>query len=88
MTSPTLPKLTYEIGDSVWIDVCCQGRVRGVVVASFRFVDDPAQRYIIRLQDPDFPHEEIRDALLMSPAEKDSAPFVPEETPQRHDWRS
>lgn len=63
----SLPQLSYEIGEYVWIDVCCQGRVLGVVIGEFRLVDDPATKYIIRVLDPEYPHEEVRDALLMAP---------------------
>jgi hypothetical protein len=70
------PKLSYQIGDPVWISVCCQGKVRGVVIAEFQTADDPITKYVIRVDDPDFPHEEVRDALLMSPVETAPPPYL------------
>lgn len=82
--SMSRPKLKYEIGDPVWIDVCCQGRLQGVVIGEYRLIDDPAIKYIIRINDQEFPHEEIRDALLMSPVEDEPQPYTSHNT---HDPR-
>lgn len=60
------PKLVYAIGDACWIAVGRENLAAGKVVGTFKLPHHPVQYYIIELTDSEWPHLEIRDALLMA----------------------
>lgn len=61
------PKTTYQIGEDCWIGIHgTKNLVPGKVVGYFSLPTHPAVYYIIELSDTDWPHLEIRDAMLMA----------------------
>lgn len=76
-------KHTYEVGDTVYVNVpyCgdegeyLEARVKGKVEFWFQVPDAPETRYVVRLDDTDFPHLETRDAYTMAETEEGLLPF-------------
>lgn len=61
------PKMNYEIGDACWIGIHgAKNLVPGKVAGAFTLPTHPQKYFIIELTDTDWPHLEIRDALLMA----------------------
>jgi hypothetical protein len=63
------PKLSYAVGDACWISLGTKDLAAAKVVGTFATPNHPTTFYICELIDNDWPHLEIRDALLMSPEE-------------------
>lgn len=61
-------KLSYKIGDKCWISLGTPKLSAGQVVATMTLPNHPTEFYVIEPEDTLWPHLEIRDALLMSPA--------------------
>jgi hypothetical protein len=58
--------MTYAVGDACWIDLGKPELAAAKVVGTFALPHHPTQHYICEILDNDWPHLEIRDALLMS----------------------
>jgi hypothetical protein len=59
-------KLSYELNDPCYILAWDGSPLHGRVVAELTIPNHPAVHYIIEPFDADYPHLEVRDALLMS----------------------
>lgn len=76
-------KLVYEVGDPCWISIAVPGedgeyltrRAAARVVFWFDLPDDPMRLFLVRLDDPDWAHYEVRDALMMAATEDGLMPF-------------
>lgn len=75
------PKLSYERGDACWIftgavDAAGQPKLEsGRVVHAFYHPGAPNQFYVIQLDDENFMHLEVRDALLMADSPDGVLPY-------------
>ena len=82
-------KHSYEVTDEVWINVpyCgdegeyCEARVKGHVEFWYQTPDCPERRYVVRVEDHDFPHLETRDVYTMAPSQDALMPFERPRTP-------
>jgi hypothetical protein len=59
-------KRRYAVGDRCWIGLGLPELVKAKVVAFYTLPDHPTVHYILEVEGIDWPHHEIRDALLMS----------------------
>lgn len=60
-------KASYDPGDKTWIALHGSDKLHpGKVRLTVQFKEHPAVFYIIKLDDPEWPVHEVRDALLMS----------------------
>jgi hypothetical protein len=59
-------KHKYAVGDRCWIALGLPHLVEAKVVANYTLPDHPTIHYILEVVGMDWPHHEIRDALLMS----------------------
>ena len=72
-------KLNYNLGDPCFIHVGTAGRsslLPGRVVYWFDLPHLPSRFFVIQLDDPDFLHLEIRDALLMAESKDAITPYM------------
>lgn len=69
-------KTAYSPGDECWIALGPPPLWRGIVITSFTAPQLVSEQYIIEIDHPDYPHLEIRDALLMSDTAEGPLPFT------------
>lgn len=69
-------KHAYFVGDECWIKLLgFTGTHKGVVKAYFTLDTQPAEFYIIQLDNNDYPFLEVRDATLMADAANTALPI-------------
>jgi hypothetical protein len=67
-------KHKYAVGDHCWIGLGLPELVEARVVGYYTLPEHPTVHYILEVVGTEWPHHEVRDALLMSPTADGALP--------------